>query len=54
MKSDSQLRSPIDYVKDDRDSQWEALEQEEKERRQALAKEDEDNSEGKEKEEDKD
>ncbi|KAG9239708.1 hypothetical protein BJ875DRAFT_951 [Amylocarpus encephaloides] len=35
------LKSPIDYIKGDRDAQWEALEKEEKERRQALAKADE-------------
>jgi len=38
---DSSLKSPIDYVKADRDAQWEALEREEKERRQALAEADE-------------
>jgi len=36
------LRNPVDYIKKDRDMQWEALEREEKERRAALAKEEED------------
>lgn len=34
---DASLRNPVDYIKADRDSQWEALEREEKERRKALA-----------------
>ncbi|TVY71540.1 hypothetical protein LSUE1_G009271 [Lachnellula suecica] len=41
VRTDSTLRNPVDYVKSDRDAQWEALEREEKERRQALAKADE-------------
>jgi len=40
-KKDHSLRSPVDYIKQDRDSQWEALEREEKERRQKLAEEEE-------------
>jgi len=45
---DANLRSPVDYIKKDRDSQWEALEREEKERRKILddAGEDSDNEEG--------
>jgi len=35
----SSLTSPVDYVKQDRDAQWEALEREEKGRRQKLAEE---------------
>jgi hypothetical protein len=51
--TDHQLRSAVDYVKEDRDAQWEALEREEKERRRALAEaeeaeEDEGSDEGKE------
>lgn len=38
---DHSLRSPIDAVKADRDSQWVALENEEKERQKALAEADE-------------
>ncbi|KAF4635597.1 hypothetical protein G7Y89_g2501 [Cudoniella acicularis] len=41
VKADSNLRSPVDYVKQDRDAQWEALEREERERRAVMAKEDE-------------
>lgn len=42
IKSDSyNLKNPVDYVKKDRDTQWEALEREEKERRAAMVKEDE-------------
>jgi hypothetical protein len=41
VRADHTLKSPVDYIKNDRDAQWEALEREEKERRQALAKEDE-------------
>jgi hypothetical protein len=37
----SSLKSPIDYIKQDRDVQWEALEREEIGRRKALAKEEE-------------
>lgn len=36
---DSQLKSSVDYVKEDRDGQWIALEQEEKMRRAKLAEE---------------
>lgn len=36
---DGNMKSPVDYIKGDRDSQWAALEREEKERRQALANE---------------
>ena len=35
--ADHTLRNAVDYVKDDRDGQWEALEREEKERRAKLA-----------------
>ena len=52
VKSDGQLKNPVDYVKQDRDSQWEALEREEKERRQAMAKAEEE-EEGNEEEEEK-
>ena len=38
---DHTLRNAVDYVKDDRDGQWEALEREEKERRAKLAQADE-------------
>lgn len=46
--ADHTLRSPVDYIKADRDAQWAALEREEKERRQALtaADEEEDEEEG--------
>jgi hypothetical protein len=40
------LKAPIDYVKADRDAQWEALEREEKERQAKLAKEEEEEEEG--------
>lgn len=43
---DGSLRSPVDYVKSDRDSQWEALEREEKERRKAMAEADKEGDEG--------
>ncbi|KAL2069824.1 hypothetical protein VTL71DRAFT_14503 [Oculimacula yallundae] len=39
VSADHGLRSSVDYVKQDRDAQWAALEREEKERRQALAAE---------------
>lgn len=45
VKHDAAMRSPVDYVKADRDSQWEALEREEKERRQAMAEADEEGGE---------
>ncbi|KAL3428165.1 hypothetical protein PVAG01_01674 [Phlyctema vagabunda] len=35
------MKSPVDYLKGDRDAQWMALEREEKERRQTLAKKEE-------------
>jgi len=35
--ADHTLKSPVDYIKGDKDAQWVALEREEKERRQALA-----------------
>lgn len=38
-KKDHTLKSPVDYIKQDRDAQWVALEREEKERRQKLAEE---------------
>src|SRR5688572_29113562 len=41
VKSDGRLKSSVDYVKEDRDTQWLALEKEEKERRAALAEEEE-------------
>ncbi len=41
VKSDGRLKSPADYIKADRDAQWEALEREEKERRAKLAKQEE-------------
>jgi hypothetical protein len=44
------LRTAVDYLKEDRDAQWEALEKEEKERR-ALAAKDEDEDEEEEEEE---
>jgi hypothetical protein len=49
VKADHTLRNAVDYIKDDRDGQWEALEREEKERRAKLAQaaeEEEDESEG--------
>jgi len=59
-KKDHTLKNPVDYIKQDRDAQWEALEREEKERRQKLtedeaaeedgddeAKEDDDSEDGK-------
>jgi hypothetical protein len=39
------MKSPVDYLKGDRDAQWEALEREEKEKRAKMA-EDEDEEEG--------
>jgi Protein of unknown function (DUF3429) len=46
VKSDSyNLKNPVDYIKKDRDMQWEALEREEKERRAAMVKEDEEGEE---------
>lgn len=45
VKHDAAMRSPVDYVKADRDSQWKALEREEKERRQAMAEADEEGGE---------
>lgn len=41
VSADHTLKNPVEYIKMDRDAQWEALEREEKERRQALAKEEE-------------
>jgi len=41
VNADAALRSPVDYVKKDRDMQWEAFEREEKERRAKLVEEDE-------------
>jgi len=38
---DSNIKSPADYVKEDKDKQWEALEREERQRHQALMKADE-------------
>lgn len=49
------LKSPIDYVKADRDAQWEALEREEKEQKAKLkAEEEEEEEEGKEGSDEKD
>jgi len=39
--ADAGLKSPFDYIKGDRDQQWEALELEEKERRAAMVEKDE-------------
>jgi hypothetical protein len=39
------MKSPVDYVKEDRDAQWEALEREEKERRAKLVAADEEEEE---------
>jgi hypothetical protein len=50
VKHEGHLKSPVDYVKEDRDAQWVALEREEIEKRQRLIDEDAAN----EKEEDKD
>jgi len=41
VKQDGTLKSATDYIKADRDAQWEALEREEKEKRAALAEEEE-------------
>jgi len=41
IKHDGTLKSATDYIKADRDAQWEALEREEKERRAALAEKEE-------------
>ncbi|TVY40934.1 hypothetical protein LOCC1_G007555 [Lachnellula occidentalis] len=38
VRADHNLKSPVAYLKNDRDAQWEALEREEKERRSALEK----------------
>lgn len=54
VKHDHTLKSSVDYVKQDRDEQWEALEREEKERRQALAAADEEEEEEGNDEEEKD
>jgi len=48
--ADHTLKSPVDYVKADRDAQWAALEREEKERRSALAAEEQEEEEEEEKE----
>jgi len=45
-EQDGSLRSPADYMKSDRDSQWEALELEEKERHDAMAEADKEGDEG--------
>ena len=46
VSADGRLKSSVDYVKDDRDAQWQALEREERERRALMAsKEDEDEEE---------
>ncbi|KAH8670317.1 hypothetical protein BGZ60DRAFT_469659 [Tricladium varicosporioides] len=41
VKSDSTLKNPAEYLKQDRDAQWEALEYEEKERRATIVKKEE-------------
>lgn len=53
ISSDGRLKSSVDYIKEDRDAQWSALEKEERERRAALAAEEEDEEESEEGEEDK-
>jgi hypothetical protein len=45
VRSDSRLKSAVDYIKEDRDGQWEALEREEKERIAAASKDEEDEEE---------
>jgi len=45
IRSDANMKAPADFLKDDRDAQWAALEREERERRQALASEDDDGEE---------
>ncbi|KAM3065891.1 hypothetical protein ACMFMG_009883 [Clarireedia jacksonii] len=45
VSSDSQLRSSVDYIKQDKDAQWVALEREEKERKAKLAEEEEEEEE---------
>jgi len=52
--ADASLKSPFDYIKGDRDQQWEALEREEKERRAAMVEKDEDEDEDEEKDDDED
>jgi hypothetical protein len=46
VRSDGHLKSAVDYVKQDRDAQWEALEREERERRASMAKDEEDGDDG--------
>jgi hypothetical protein len=41
VSADGRLKSSVDYIKEDRDAQWTALEKEERERRSALAAEEE-------------
>lgn len=51
------LKNPVDYIKQDRDAQWVALEKEEKERRQKMMEEDEEEeseSEGEDEEDEED
>jgi hypothetical protein len=45
VRSDSQLKSSVDYIKQDKDAQWLALEREEKERKAKLAAEEEEDEE---------
>jgi len=45
VSADGRLKSSVDYIKEDRDAQWMALEKEERERRAALAAEEEDGDE---------
>ena len=45
VNSNAALRNPVDYVKKDRDSQWVALEREEKERLAQIVKEEEEEEE---------
>ncbi|PBP18231.1 hypothetical protein BUE80_DR011048 [Diplocarpon rosae] len=51
VSSDANLKSAVDYVKADRDSQWAALEKEEKERLAKLAADEEDEEEDEDKDE---
>jgi hypothetical protein len=51
---DAHLKEPADYIKGDRDAQWIALEQEEKERRKSMMKANEEEGEEEEEEETED
>ena len=52
VRHDQTMRNPVDYIKQDRDAQWVALEHEERERRAKIAKEAEEGDEGKKNEDD--